>query len=203
ALVVTGSGAGAGTKDFPDRPNITRVVLGEPVRAAARSATTEQLVILEANVDDLDPRLWPGVLDSLLRAGAADAWLVPIVMKKGRPAHILTALCRPDLVADLQQLIVDRTTTLGVRRTPVSRSPLSRGWVELEVAGQPLSIKVGYDASGLRQVNPEFDDVVAAAAATQQSEREVLDLARTAARAAGLEVGAVPPAELSDRRSTR
>ncbi len=151
-------------------------------------------MIMEANVDDLDPRLWPGVLDRLLRSGANDAWLVPIVMKKGRPAHVLTALCRPELAPALQAVIMEHTSTLGVRHHPVTRTALSRGWTPVEVEGHPVRIKIGHDASGVRQVNPEFDDVVRVAAETGLSERDVLDRARSAARADGLVIGAdVPP----------
>ena len=121
----TASGAGAGTKDFPGRPNITRVLLGDPSDHGRPDARAESLTIMEANVDDLDPRLWPGVLDRLLRAGANDAWLVPIVMKKGRPAHVLTALCRPRLAGALQAVIMEHTSTLGIRQHPVTR-PASR-----------------------------------------------------------------------------
>jgi uncharacterized protein (DUF111 family) len=107
-------------------------------------------------------------------------------------------LCRPDVAADIQQLITDHTTTLGVRSTRTSRTPLSRGWSSVEVAGHPVAIKIGYDQAGVRQVNPEFDDVAGVAAAVGLSEREVLDRARAAARAAGLVIGAPPPAALDN-----
>ena len=92
AMVVQAVGVGAGTRDTAGRANVTRVVLGEP-RQPQAVAPTSPALLLEANVDDLDPRLWPDVLSRLLLAGADDAWLVPITMKKGRPAHILTVLC--------------------------------------------------------------------------------------------------------------
>ena len=154
------------------------------------------MMIMEANVDDLDPRLWPGVLARLIGAGAADAWLVPIVMKKGRPAHVLTVLARPSLVAPLQVVIMEHTSTLGVRQHPVTRTALSRGWAPVEIDGHPVRIKIGHDATGIRQVNPEFDDVVRVAADTGLSEREVLDRARALARSAGLVVGTLPPDRL-------
>jgi pyridinium-3,5-bisthiocarboxylic acid mononucleotide nickel chelatase len=200
SMIVTASGAGAGTKDFPQRPNITRVLLGE-IRPAVDPAPTsdgesESLMIMEANVDDLDPRLWPGVLDRLLDSGANDAWLVPIVMKKGRPAHVLTALCRPELVPGLRAVIMEHTSTLGVRQHPVDRAALSRGWTRVEVDGHPVRIKVGHDATRIRQVNPEFDDVARVAHETGLAERDVLDRARSAARSRGLATGADVPAEL-------
>ena len=203
SMIVTATGAGAGTKDFPGRPNITRVLLGDTPPTAGPAPGSESLMIMEANVDDLDPRLWPGVLDQLLRRGANDAWLVPIVMKKGRPAHVLTALCRPELAAALQAVIMEHTSTLGVRRHLVTRTALSRGWSPVEVAGHPVRIKVGHDATGVRQVNPEFDDVVRVAAETGLAERDVLDRARSAARAVGLVIGAAVPTGLASQPISR
>jgi uncharacterized protein (TIGR00299 family) protein len=196
-MIVRASGAGAGTKDVPNRPNVTRVLLGDRDSPAPATPGVESMVITEANVDDLDPRLWPGVLDRLLRAGAADAWLVPIVMKKGRPAHTVTVLCRPELAPVVRDMIIDHTTTLGVRSAPLSRLALARGWAGVDVAGLRTMIKIGYDAGGIRQVNPEFDDVTRVAAETGLSEREALDAARAAARAAGLVVGGPLPAVLT------
>ncbi|MDX6267794.1 MAG: pyridinium-3,5-bisthiocarboxylic acid mononucleotide nickel chelatase, partial [Frankiales bacterium] len=81
------TGHGAGTRDPQEVANVLRLTVGEPL------ATSGTGVLLETNVDDLDPRLWPRVLEQLLAAGASDAWLTPIVMKKGRPAHTLSVLC--------------------------------------------------------------------------------------------------------------
>ena len=90
-LAVAAIGIGAGARDTAGRANVVRVVVGAPDGAAP---TTSEMWVLETNVDDLDPRLWPTVLSALLAAGAADAWLVPILMKKGRPAHTLCVLDR-------------------------------------------------------------------------------------------------------------
>lgn len=204
AMVVAGSGSGAGTKDFPDRPNITRVLLGElaPAAGPARSngSNPESMTVLEANVDDFDPRLWPGVLDRLLQAGAADAWLTPILMKKGRPAHLLSVLSRRELVEPLQQLILTHTSTLGVRTHEVWRTALLRSWSTVKLTGGELKgaevrIKIGYDSAGIRQVNPEFADVASVAETYGLPEREVLALAYAAAHDAGMVVGGPAPFE--------
>ncbi len=197
AMTVQASGAGAGTKDFPGRPNITRVLLGELATSTGAATEGQTMIILEAGVDDLDPRLWPGVLDRLLRAGAADAWLVPIVMKKGRPAHVLTVLTQPGLATRLRQVMIDHTSTLGVRQHEVTRSALARGWASVDVDEHPVRIKIGHDATGIRQLNPEFDDVSRVAAATGRPEREVLEQARAAARRDGLELGGAAPGDLT------
>ncbi|GAA3703439.1 nickel pincer cofactor biosynthesis protein LarC [Microlunatus aurantiacus] len=197
AMTVQASGAGAGTKDFPGRPNVTRVLLGELATSTGAATEGQTMIILEAGVDDLDPRLWPGVLDRLLRAGAADAWLVPIVMKKGRPAHVLTVLTQPGLATRLRQMMIDHTSTLGVRQHEVTRSALARGWASVDVDEHPVRIKIGHDATGIRQLNPEFDDVSRVAAATGRPEREVLEQARAAARRDGLELGGAAPGDLT------
>ena len=91
-MTVTATGVGAGTLDLEDRPNVVRLVVGEPAAAGPPGTCS----LLETNVDDLDPRVWPRVLDQLLAAGAADAWLTPVLMKKGRPAHTLHVLVAAD-----------------------------------------------------------------------------------------------------------
>jgi uncharacterized protein (TIGR00299 family) protein len=191
-LVLSGSGAGAGSKDDPDRPNLTRVLLGEVAEATA-TQPSDVVTVLEANVDDLDPRLWPGVLDRLLAAGALDAWLVPILMKKGRPAHTLAVLAHPHRVAALRDLVFAETSTLGVRETGWTRTALPRGWVDVAVDGQPVAVKVAHRGGAVVQATPEFGDVEALAAGGGRPVRDVLVEADAAAVAVGLVAGAALP----------
>jgi uncharacterized protein (TIGR00299 family) protein len=200
-LTLQASGAGAGTRDTPGRANLTRVLIGEPVRHPGDDLS-EADVLIEANVDDLDPRLWPGVLTSLIRAGAADAWLVPIIMKKGRPAHTVSVLARPDQAADLRYLLLTLTSTIGVRETKVRKTALPRGWVDLIVAGSCVSIKIAHRHGTIWQVTPEFDDVERAADEQDLSPLTVLEQAMAAALAAGLVAGAPVPHGLRASRTT-
>jgi pyridinium-3,5-bisthiocarboxylic acid mononucleotide nickel chelatase len=186
-MTVESVGVGAGDRDTPGRPNVVRVLLGS---VPAVDSTVEAAVVLEANVDDLDPRLWPGVLAGLMRAGASDAWLVPIVMKKGRPAHTLTVLCRPDLVETLRTRIFRDTSTLGVREASRRKVVLDRAFVEVRVDGGTIAVKVGHVDGVVLQVMPEFEDVAAVARRQGRPERLVLLDATNAAAAAGLIVGA-------------
>jgi uncharacterized protein (TIGR00299 family) protein len=200
-LTLQASGAGAGSRDTPGRPNVTRVLIGERV-ARPDDEVAEAAVLIEANVDDLDPRLWPGVLTRLITAGAADAWLVPITMKKGRPAQTLTVLARPDQAADLREIVLAQTSTIGVRETTARRTALPRGWVDLTVAGCQLPIKIAHRDGTIWQVTPEFDDLERAAVEQGISPRALLEQASSAAAAAGLVTGAAVPEGLRTSRTT-
>ncbi|MGW6130049.1 nickel pincer cofactor biosynthesis protein LarC [Cellulomonas sp. NPDC055163] len=145
AMRVERTGIGAGTRDRPDRANVVRLALGTgaDLRPSHAGTRPEPAVVIETNVDDLDPRLWPGVLAQLLAAGASDAWLTPILMKKGRPAHTLHVLADPSAADALRALVLARTTTLGVRVSTVDKDVLDRAWVAVRVdvtaAGAPTT----------------------------------------------------------------
>lgn len=185
-LAVTGVGVGAGDKDFPGHPNVVRVVLGDPVSASPAGSVVEQ----RANVDDLDPRLWPGVLDACLAAGALDAWLTPVLMKKGRPGHTLHTLVVPEASAGVAEVILTHTTTLGVRESAVARHVLDRSFVTLDVAGEPVVVKVGSRDGRILHAAAEFESLAAASARTGRPESEFAQLASAAIVAAGLVPGA-------------
>ncbi len=194
AMLVHAVGVGAGTRDVPGHPNVVRVVLGDRTGLAAEPVQPEVMSVLETNIDDMDPRVWPTVLASLLQAGAADAWLVPIVMKKGRPAHTLAVLTSASQRAVLRRLIFELTSTNGVREVAVSRTALDRLWVPLSVPGGRVRIKVAHRGGEIVHATPEFDDVAEAAAARSVPVRRVLEEAIAAAEQEGLVPGRpVPP----------
>lgn len=182
-------GLGAGTRDDPERPNVVRVVLGR-FGPADELPTTRSGVVLEANVDDLDPRLWPDVLGALLSRGADDAWLVPILMKKGRPAHTLHVLARPEAVDDLRNAVFELVPTLGVRESPVRKTALERAWVEVDVGAGRARIKVGHRDGRILTATPEFSDVTRLAEVLGLAQRDALAAAIAAAGNAGLVPGA-------------
>jgi uncharacterized protein (TIGR00299 family) protein len=171
-------GTGAGARDPAEVANLVRLILGEPTDGAAHEAA----VVLECNVDDLDPRLWPSVLDSLLTAGASDAWLTPILMKKGRPAHTLRVLCRPALAGVLRSLVVRQTSSIGLRQYPVDKYPLERTTSTVDVDGQPVRVKLASLSGELVNVAVEYDDVLAAAQALATPAKLVLARASAAAQ---------------------
>ena len=189
-LQVHGVGVGAGTRDPAGRANVTRVVLGDEV---ARSADpTTATLLLETNVDDLDPRLWPEILQRLLRNGADDAWLVPILGKKGRPGHVLSALCPPDRAECPAGGDAGRHQHRGAGDdVPQVRAAagLVRRHARRPRGGGESRLRDGVIA----QVSPEFDSVAAAAATLGARQHDVLTAVAAAAAAAGLVAGAALP----------
>ncbi len=170
---------GAGGRDLPDRPNVVRLLIGEP--AGSDAATVSGAVLLEANVDDMDPRLWPNVLSALLDAGASDAWLVPILMKKGRPAHTLCALADAPLAGRMREIMFTETSTIGVRETSATKHALARHERTVLVDGHEIRVKVATRDGAATNVQPEYDDVAAVAAATGRPTKDVLTAAIAAA----------------------
>ncbi len=181
-------GIGAGSRDDPGRPNVVRIVLGEIAEVVPHTA---EAFVLETNIDDLDPRVWPEVLAALMDAGADDAWLSPILMKKGRPAHTLHVLAGFEALPALRELVFELVPTLGVREYPVTKRMLERYWQTVTVGEAEVRIKVGHRDGRITTATPEFVDVVAAAGASGRPVRDVLAAANAAAVAAGLFPGRV------------
>ncbi|MBA3279727.1 MAG: nickel pincer cofactor biosynthesis protein LarC [Geodermatophilaceae bacterium] len=163
-------GHGAGSRDVDEVANIVRLVLGEPV-GQPDSGTA---VLLESNLDDMDPRLWPDVLAALLTAGASDAWLTPILMKKGRPAYTLHALCAPTAEAAVRKQIFARTSTIGLRRIPVGKYALDREQASVRVQGEQIGVKLARDDGRVVNVSVEYEDVARAAQRLDLPVKEVL-----------------------------
>jgi uncharacterized protein (TIGR00299 family) protein len=180
AMTTTSVGVGAGGRDPEGHTNVLRLLVGSPVAA---SDGQEDLLVLETNVDDLDPRLWPEVISAVLAAGALDAWLTPILMKKGRPAHTFRALVAPDRAAEVRATVFRETTTLGIRDYPVARHALPRETTHVTVDGIDIAVKVALLDGFVVTAQPEYDDVVRAAQLLDRPTREVLAEASAAARA--------------------
>lgn len=163
------SGYGAGTKDFVGRANALRVVLADVDEAGPR----EQVALLACDVDDMEGEYLAAAVDAVRAAGALDASILSIVMKKGRPGARIEVLCRPEDAQRLEALLFSQTTTIGVRRSLVSRSVLSRVSKTVSVFGHDVAIKVATLPDGSTRMKPEFDDVVRVAAATGKGVAEV------------------------------
>jgi uncharacterized protein (DUF111 family) len=151
-----------------------------PTHSARRAAPAGQALVLETTLDDLPGELVPPVLDALRAAGASDAWARPVVMKKGRPGIELACICSPERGEALRRLLFRETTTLGVRGRLVDKWALQRSWVEVDVGGAAVRLKLGHLDGEVVNVAPEFADCEAAARATGLPLKEVYARARAA-----------------------
>lgn len=184
AMRLEAVGTGGGTRDL-ERPNVCRALLG--TREDARG----DVVLLEANIDDQTPETLGHAVGLLLSAGALDAWIVPAVMKKSRPGFQLCVLTGREEESPVVEAIFTHTTTLGVRRSELTRWTLERSVVVVEVGDESVDVKVGRYRGRLVNVAPEFEDCARAAGRLAISVEEVMQRAAAAARAR-LEDAATP-----------
>jgi hypothetical protein len=171
-LTVDRIGYGAGARDPSSVANVVRVLLGTSGNDVGPG---QRLAVIEANIDDLSPELVPDALEAISSAGARDAWASPIIMKGGRPAVVISALCDPAVAREVRRAFFETTTTLGVRMQVVMRPELERRIVEVELAdgGPMIRVKLGLLAGRAVSAKPEHADVVEAAAKLGRSVRSV------------------------------
>ena len=179
-LCVESVGYGAGARRWEDAPNVLRAVLGAGVRGQPGGGAGW---VLEANLDDLTPQLVAAALEAVLAAGAADAWIAPLTMKKGRPGHLIGALV-PDVArAAVEEVLFRETSTLGVRAYRVERTVLERELVEVSTPYGAVRVKVGRRAGAVVNAAPEFEDCRSRAREHGVAVKEVLAAALAAWRA--------------------
>jgi len=176
AMDVQSVGYGAGSADIPGRPNVVQVVVGDAATRSLLPDPGQPVQLLEVNVDDATGEVIAHTITALLAAGAHDAWASPIVMKKGRPAHTVHALCDPSLTGTVGAVMLRETGSLGLRGTVLQRWPQHRTERVVQVRGHDVRVKM---ADGRAKV--EHDDAAAAAAALGLPLRQVLDEAARAA----------------------
>lgn len=177
-MTITASGYGAGTRDLSDRANVAQVIIGTATPTGATSDEPMETVIeLATNLDDITGEQLGHAVTELMEAGALDAWVTPIVMKKGRPAHTLSALVAPAQAPGLAGLVMSVTGSLGVRTRQLDRVVAQRHTVTVSVDGHDIDVKV----SDVR-VKAEFDQVTVAARALGLPVQEVAARAETLAR---------------------
>jgi uncharacterized protein (TIGR00299 family) protein len=177
-MTIKSIGWGAGSKDMP-HPNLLRMFLGE---AAARPRE-QQLALIETNIDNMNPELFGHVMDELFAAGALDVFYTPIVMKKSRPATLVSVLAEPPLVDALSEILFRETTTLGVRVTDVARRCLEREWREVETEYGPVRMKIGRLNGEVVNVAPEYEDCAGLAKEKGVPIADVYEAAREAFQA--------------------
>jgi pyridinium-3,5-bisthiocarboxylic acid mononucleotide nickel chelatase len=164
---ITRTGYGVGHRDA-EIPNLLRVHLGERERAAAAQGEAqgaaplpplEAAVLLECNIDDMSPELHGRLIERLMGAGAVDAWLTPIVMKKSRAAVTLSALCAPEAEAAVAEVFYRETTTFGLRRTDAAKRPLRREIRTVETSLGAVRVKTAFLGGEALKSKPEYEDL--------------------------------------------
>ena len=183
-MLVESIGYGCGTRNYEDRPNVLRVLIGESAEA---DFAGQQVTVIDANIDDMNPEILPTLLTDLIEKGARDAFLTPLLGKKGRPAHMITVICDEAKVQELVGVIFRGSTTLGVRMRQESRICLHRHWYTVATRWGEVRIKVG-EFDGERTVaSPEFEDCNKLARSAGVSVLEVYNAALAAANSGELD----------------
>lgn len=180
SMRVLATGYGAGTRELPDLPNCTQVVIGEPLTEGAGGGDDtggQPLLLLEANLDDVTGELVADTVEAALTGGAQDAWVTPVLMKKGRPGYVVSVLADPALVASLRAVLSAESGSFGVRVTRVGRFAAPRRFDEVDLGAGRVRVKV---SPGRAKI--EHDDARALARAEGVPVREVIARAEEAWR---------------------
>lgn len=176
-------GYGVGKSDFPDWPNLLRVIIGEPaeVHAHAGEGESDEVVVMSTTIDDMNPENFEYLMELLLEEGALDVYLTPIQAKKTRPGTLLTLLCPPGGASAMASILFSESTTFGVRYHTEARLKLSREILEVTTSWGQVKVKIGSGGGDLPTVSPEFEDCKSIARASGVPLRRVYDAAREAA----------------------
>jgi uncharacterized protein (TIGR00299 family) protein len=165
AMSVSAIGYGAGTADLEGQPNVLRIMVGDEVgatkKAQAEACATgfdEEIAVVEANLDDMNPQIYGYFLEKALAAGALDVYTTPVQMKKNRPGTLLTVLCKPQDTNALMSLIFEETTTFGARSYRAQRRVLPREWVNVVTDYGDVRMKISRVNGRILHVAPEYDD---------------------------------------------
>ncbi|HKI21119.1 MAG TPA: nickel pincer cofactor biosynthesis protein LarC, partial [Isosphaeraceae bacterium] len=176
ALTIESIGLGAGTRETPDQANILRLFVG----TVDLPASSDRIWVLETNLDDLPGEVVGYTMTQLMEAGALDAFLTPIQMKKNRPGVMVSVLCDESKIPALEHILFRETATMGIRRYPVSRHKLKRQPIEVETQFGPVKGKLGWLGERPPTFSPEYDDCARIAAARAVPLREVYEAAHAA-----------------------
>jgi len=179
AMKIERIGYGAGQRDYPERPNILRLLAGEELKAV-KGEDSDQVCLLETNLDDISGELVGYCISRLWDAGALDVYTTAIGMKKSRPGVMLSILCQPGDAEKIEEILFSETSTLGVRMTMVSRHVLRRKPCTVATPWGPVEGKISWLRSGLPRFSPEFESCRQMAVAHQVPLRDVYEAAQKA-----------------------
>lgn len=173
-------GYGAGDRNPDEWPNALRVFLGE--ESASETQSTERVIQIETNLDDLNPQTYEHIMEQLFQVGAVDVVLAPVVMKKSRPGVMLSCLATEDRTDAVLEVLFQETTTIGVRLHEVRRRILPRRFVPVTIQGGTVRMKVAEVGAGWEKAVPEYEDCKAIATRTGRPLKTVMEEALLAYR---------------------
>jgi uncharacterized protein (TIGR00299 family) protein len=156
-MSVSAIGYGAGTADLESQPNVVRILIGEATEETV-TGFDEEIAVIEANLDDMNPQIYGYFLEKALAAGALDVYTTPVQMKKNRPGTLLTVLCKPQDTNTLMSLIFAETTTFGARTYRAQRRTLPREFLKVATAFGDVRVKISRVNGRILHVAPEYDD---------------------------------------------
>jgi uncharacterized protein (TIGR00299 family) protein len=156
-MSVSSIGYGAGTADLEGQPNVLRIMIGETIEKTV-AGFDEEIAVIEANLDDMNPQIYGYFQEKALAAGALDVYSTPVQMKKNRPGILLTLLCRPHDTGALMDLVFTETTTFGARTYRALRRTLPREWVNVRTQFGEVRMKISRVNGHIRHAAPEFED---------------------------------------------
>jgi uncharacterized protein (DUF111 family) len=167
---------GAGDKEFPERPNVLRLMIGERTAEYGEDVS----IVIETNIDDLNPQVYDYLIGKLMEQGAQDAYLTPIIMKKGRPAVLLSVLADPSRTDVLVDTIFRETTSIGVRIRETGRKKLDRDIREIDTVFGRVRIKVSRRGDEVLSATPEYEDCLRLAETKNAALKTVIEAAKRA-----------------------
>ncbi|HLE42301.1 MAG TPA: LarC family nickel insertion protein, partial [Nitrospirota bacterium] len=165
---------GAGNKDFPDQPNVLRLFIGEPIAVYEEDSS----IVIETNIDDMNPQAYGYIIEKLMEQGAQDVYLTPIIMKKGRPAVLLSVLTDKAKSEAMLDTIFRETTSIGVRINEVGRKKLGREIREVETIHGKIRVKISKRGDEILTVTPEYEDCKKIAGEKQVPLKTVMEEAK-------------------------
>jgi uncharacterized protein (TIGR00299 family) protein len=177
AMTIERVGVGAGQREGKERPNIMRLMIGDMAGAVAGESESDEIIVLESNLDDISAEVVGYVYDRLFGAGALDVFTTPIYMKKNRPGTLLTVLAEPGLREIMEKILFTETTTFGVRCHRAHRRKLLRTIETVETEYGPVRIKVGRHNDQVVAASPEFEDCRKIASRSDKPLSEIMELA--------------------------
>lgn len=156
-MVIEKIGIGAGNKDFKDKPNVLRILIGQSKEQSAESRG-QKVAVIETTIDDMNPQIYEYAMEKLFKAGALDVYLTQLIMKKGRPGIKLTVLCNSKEKEKMVEIIFEETTTIGLRFYEADRQTLEREIKEINTALGKVKVKISKLGSRIIKTTPEYED---------------------------------------------